>query len=268
MADPDVLADPSPAPDAPPTPAAEPSTPETAPGGAPTAQSHVPYQRFAEINQKYRHFEAQAGQAARENADLKARIQQFESVARGGAEPPSQEYLQAAEALLKIMEVNPRLKALLGLADNAPKLMQGYEGVERLTASQLQGFVRQGRTQIADLAKSSGLPSDAQSLDLIEELIAGLVRRSPEAQQRFRAGDLTVVNETFKTLADGFLASLRRQTAAGLQATKTRVGALPPAPRGAPAGPPAPDKPQPGKEREFLAKLHARANQLLGEQTG
>ena len=267
MPDSDVLAEPSPAPGASP-PAAEPSTTETVPSDATTAPRHVPYERFAEVNGKFRQFEAQATQVARENAELKARIQQFESVARGGAEPASPEYVQAAEALLKIMESNPRLKAMLGLADNAPKLMQGYEGVERLTTTQLQGFVRQGRTQIADLAKSSGLPSDAQSLDLVEELIAGLIRRSPEAQARFRAGDLAVVNETFKTLADGFLASLRRQTAAGLQETKTRLRTLPPAPRGAPAGPPAPEKPQPGKAREFLAKLHERANQLLQEPTG
>lgn len=252
-------------------PAADPSagsqnTDATAGG---TQPQYVPYARFQEVNGKFRQQEQLNQQQAHALQQMQQELEQMRRAATPAGAPPSPEYVQAAEALLRIMEANPKLKQLLGLADAAPQLVQGYQGVQELTQAQARSLVQSGRSQIAQLAETAGLPSGEDHLNMVEELVTAVIRRTPGAEEKFRQGDLSVVSAAFKQVQETFLNSLTRHTTAGVAQTKANVKNLPPAPRGGGLpGPKIPAKPQPGQERKFVADLHEAANALLQERMG
>lgn len=171
----------------------------------------------------------------------------------------------AAVALKKIFAADPEFKAWWEARNQIPQLMQGYQGVQKLTEAQSQSIARQGRQQIADLAGKAELPTDDDALNHMEEMVAGVIRRMDNGVERYRQGDTSVVQEAFKAIQDGFFTPLRRPAAASLQATKTKLRSLPPRPGGGIAGPEAPPKPVAGKEGEYWASLRGRTKEMLGE---
>ena len=224
--------------------------------------------RFQELIAQNRDFKTQNGQLSQQVQQLTQAVQQMQQQAPRGGQPPSEEYTKAADALLKIMEVNPRLKALLGLSDAAPQLIKGYQGVQDLTQAQSTALLRSGRQEISSLAAKANLATDDDSVDLMEEMVAGVIRRTPGAEERFRQGDLSTVGDAFKKIQDGFIANLRRPAAASVLQTKDKVRGLPPAPRGGLPGGSAPAKLEPGKERAFEQSLHQKAMDMLANLTG
>ena len=210
--------------------------------------------RFQELIGENRQLKAAYGELAR-------RIEALQK-ARPSDQPPS-EYVEAAEALLsKVLPAHPKLRALLDLADRAPALTQS---VESLTASQRNGLLQAGRSQIASLAQAAKLPADETSLHLIEEMIAGTIRRMKQGEARFLQGDLSIIKEAFNEVESKFLAPFRREGAAQLATTKRKTGNLPPAPRGGLPGTDGPLKLEPGKEREFTDRLHKQALEMIRE---
>ena len=253
--------------------AVEPSaTPQPAAQDGVQAETKLPpfheHPRFQELIAQNREFKAQNSQLSQQVQQLTQSVQQMQRNAPQNGTPPNEEYVKAAEALLKIMEVNPRLKAMLGLADAAPQLMQGYQGVQQLTQAQTTALLRSGRQEITTLATKAGLPASDEHVDLLEEMVAGVIRRTPGAEERFRQGDLTTVQEAFKKITEGFVAELRRPASASLAQTKAKVQGLPPAPRGGLPGSAAPAKLEPGKERAYEQSLHQRAMDMLSNLTG
>ncbi len=235
------------------------------------AESQRPFHehpRFQELIAQNRDFKSQNGQLTQQVQRLTQAVQSMQQNAPRNGQPPSQEYMNAAEALIKVMEVNPRLKALLGLADAAPQLVRGYQGVQQLSEQQSTSLLRTGRNEISSLATKANLPADDESIDLLEEMVAGVIRRTPGAEEKFRQGDITTVTEAFKKIADGFVANLRRPASASVIQTKNKVSNLPPAPRGGLPGQAAPAKLEPGKERQFEQSLHSKAMQMLQNLTG
>jgi uncharacterized phage infection (PIP) family protein YhgE len=242
-----------------------------APSPEDQADLQVPFHkhpRFQELIAQNREFRSTNGQLTQQVQQLTQAVQQMQRNAPNNGTPPNEEYVKAADALLKIMEVNPRLKALLGLADSAPQLMQGYQGVQELTQAQTQSLLRSGRQEISSLATKAGLPSSDEDIDLLEEMVAGVIRRTPGAEERFRQGDLNTVADAFKKISEGFVANLRRPAAQNVIDTKNKVRNLPPAPRGGLPGGSAPAKLDPNNPRPFEQSLHQRAMDMLANLTG
>ena len=194
-------------PSATPQPGAQPETP---------AEPQVPFHqhpRWQELMRERAELRTSNGQLSQQVQTLTQAVQQMQRNAPTQGTPPNEEYVKAADALLKIMEVNPRLKTLLGLADAAPKLNEGYQSVQQLQQAQNTALLRSGRNEISSLATKAGLPSSDEDIDLLEEMVAGVIRRTPGAEQRFRQGDLAVVGDAFKKISEGFVANLRRPAA-------------------------------------------------------
>ena len=196
-------------------------------------------------------------------AQIQERLTRLEEASRPKGEAPSQEYIDAAAALMKVMEANPKLKTLLSLSDAAPHLMRGYQGVQELTQAQQAGLFRQARAQVKELATKEGLPSDEDSLNLLEEMVAGMIRRNGDAHKKFLDGDVSVIGDVFNKIQKGFLSTLRREASVNLTNTKNNVKRLPPVSRGGAAGPEAPPKLEPGKEREFEKSLMKQGSAML-----
>ena len=254
------------------SPALDPSaTPPAAPSPEDQADLQVPFHkhpRFQELIAQNRDFKTQNGQLTQQVQQLTQAVQQMQRNAPSQGAPPNEEYVKAADALLKIMEVNPRLKALLGLADAAPKLNEGYQSVQQLQQAQTTALLRSGRSEISSLATKAGLPSSDEDIDLLEEMVAGVIRRTPGAEERFRQGDLSTIGDAFKKISEGFVANLRRPAAQNVIDTKNKVRNLPPAPRGGLPGGAAPPKLEPGGERKFEQSMHQRAMDMLANLTG
>ena len=255
------------------SPAIDPSAPPQpdAQNGTPPAEAQVPFHqhpRWQELMRERAELRTSNTQLTGQVQQLTQAVQQMQQNAPRQGTPPNEEYVKAADALLKIMEVNPKLKALLGLADAAPQLFKGYQGVQDLTQAQTQALLRSGRTEISSLATKAGLPASDEDIDHLEEMVAGVIRRTPGAEERFRQGDLSVVNDAFKKITDGFVANLRRPAAAQLADTKNKVQRLPPAPRGGLPGGAAPPKLEAGKERQYEQSLHQKAMDMLSSLTG
>ena len=219
--------------------------------------------RWQELQGQSRQLKEQNATLTQQAAQLQERLARLEEAARPKGEAPSQEYIDAAAALMKVMEANPKLKTLLSLSDAAPHLMRGYQGVQELTQAQQAGLFRQARAQVKELATKEGLPSDEDSLNLLEEMVAGMIRRDRDAHKKFLDGDVSVIGDVFDKIQKGFLSTLRREASVNLTTTKNNVKRLPPVSRGGAAGPEAPPKLEPGKEREFEKSLMKQGSAML-----
>lgn len=246
-----------------PTGTVEPSTPAVTPPGAEAGQPAAP----EKLTPFHQHPDWQ--RMVRERNDARTQLQQFqqELQALKAQQPqptgPSQDEMAAAEALLKLMDMHPELKMIRALAKSAPQIVQGYQGVQQLTKAQQENLYRAGRNEIESLAKAADLPTSGDSVDHLEEMVTGVIRRDDGLTERFQQGDISAVREAFNKVANGFVANLRRAPVAALADTKDKTKKLPPAPRGSAAGPEAPAKPEPGKEREYASSLHKRAMEML-----
>jgi len=248
-------------------PSATPS-PETQPGTPPAEPPFHQHPRWIERQREIEGLRTTNLNLTQQLTQLQQTVQQMQRNAPAQGTPPNEEYVKAADALLKIMEVNPRLKAMLGLADAAPQLMKGYQGVQDLTQAQTTALLRSGRQEISTLATKAGLPADDDSVDLLEEMVAGVIRRTPGAQAKFLQGDLAPVGEAFKKISDGFVANLRRPASASVVQTKDKVRGLPPAPRGGLPGGAAPPKLDPANPRKYEQDLHKLGTDMLSSLTG
>lgn len=230
-----------------------------------TDQGQPTYRSFSE-HPDWQRMVRERNDARTSLQQMQQRLQQLEGAARPAPATgqPSAEETAAAEALHKLMNLHPELKQLLALAKAGPQLVRGYQGVEALTRSQQDNLVRSGRSEVVSLAKAAQLPTSEHAIDLMEEMVVALVRRDADATEKFLNGDLQPVRDAFKRVTEGFIADVRRQPAATLADTKNKTTRLPPAPRsGGAAGPEAPAKLEPGKEREFASALHRRAMEML-----
>lgn len=203
-----------------------------------------------------------------ENRQLKAAVSELNRRLQGLEKPKTDsappEYVEAAEALLKILPANPKLKALLDLADRAPSLL---ENVDTLNQGRVNGLLLQSRATLKGLAEDAKLPADPDSLALLEEMIVGAIRRIDGGEARFLRGDPDVIREAFEYAEKRLLSQLRQGGAAALVSTKQKTKNLPPAPRGAGLpGQEPPAKLEPGKERQFESNLHKRAMQMIRER--
>ena len=221
--------------------------------------------RWQELQTRLRNQDTALTTATQRSEQLAEQVRQLEMATKPG-DAPTREYIDAAEALLKVMEANPKLKMLLSLSDAAPHLIRGYQGVQDLTKAQQEGLFRQARSQVRDLAGKAELPVDEDSINLIEEMVAGVIRRDADAHKKFLGGDTSVIGEAFDKVQKGFLSTLRREASVNLARNKENVRRLPPVTRGGAAGPEAPLKLVPGKEREYEKNMLKQAAEMLEQR--
>jgi|SRR5262245_4666655 len=213
-----------------------------------------------------------------ENRNLKGTVQQLtqrltaiEQRAQQGQVSPDQErqYREAGDALLQIIRQHPELRPLLEMAARAQQWDQASQNVNQIGMAQRRAATTQGRSHIESLAKQAGLLDNikpdnrAAYLQRLTRSVAMEAASMPGGQERYEAGDYTVLDEAFKALSEGFLSTGQKAAAAQLVDTKNKTQALPPRPRGSAPGPQAPMKFERGKEREYEADLTRRATEML-----
>jgi hypothetical protein len=253
----------------------------TQPAQTGQTQQTVPYDRFQQVIrqvQEYRPLVAQVPQLQQQLKEAQDRLATFEKKASQGTATPEEAMqmqlaVQALERLMlsdqsmleRVLMSHPKFKAL---AENADKLLASTGGVEQIQQAQSQALYRQAQSHIRELASSAGLPADPKYLSRLVKAVAAEAQSLPDGNARFAAGDLSVLDEAFKSLQTDFLSHTQRAGTAQLLATKQRTQSLPPAPRGSAAGPPGLpkyDPSQPNALGKYMSKLDGIAGQMLAE---
>ena len=233
----------------------------------PTAQQHVPYARFKEVNDRYRDTAARL-------QDLEGRVQQWvqqqaaQAQNQGRRVPTlSEQEHQAGDAMWRIIQHHPELRRVVQMMQAFPQLAQGYGTAREVAQSQRDALVNQGLGQIKQFAGEAGLPTSDRMLRTYDLAVADTIAAMPQGRERIRRGDLSVVREAWDVIKPE-LGGLRAPQQALAASQRGRVSRLPPAPRGAPAGPAGPpklDPSDPQKVREWENRLHAGAHERLSQ---
>ncbi len=179
-------------------------------------------------------------------------------------EPLTQEEQAAVVALKRLMARDPELKTALLAGQQLPQFHQRFQGIDQMQQQAAQAHTHAARSTIKELAAADKLPTDEASLRQITRLVAGEAMALENGQERYSSGDLSVLNEAFQNVKP-FLATLRKPAEDSLIQTKNKLKQLPRPAQGSAAGQPAMPKPEPGKEREYEAKLHGLARKMLLE---
>lgn len=236
----------------------------------PTEQQ-IPYARFQQIVRENQGFRQNDAQRQQEVAQLRQELQKLQQQAAGPARTADerQQRTEAIKALKELMGEDDELKDLPAMRKELLQLKQGYQGVQQITQAQQQAQQRQAFTHIEQLAKSASLPTDKANLTRLVRLVAQEAQSIPDAEQRYAQGDLSLFDDAFKAINEGFLGQFRRDAVAPVITAKNRTRQLPPAStRGGPPGAAAPLKLVEGKEREYQRAIHQGADARLRELQG
>lgn len=220
-------------------PAADQSQATTQPeqqNGGPQSQS-VPYERFAQVNQRMRAAEQRVQQ-------YEARIAQLEQAREQTGKPVSDEERQLKEARDAFYDkVAPELKEV-------PQLLQGM-AQER--------FVSSGERMIESFAKQHGLAATELSNSL-----ADIIKNDPALMARAQKGDVSLVAQYLRGLAP-VVASMKKQgadaqrlAASMVGQTKNALSKLPPRPTGTVPGGVAFTKPVAGDQASIRTARRER----------
>jgi hypothetical protein len=126
----------------------------------------------------------------------------------------------------------------------------------------------QGRAQLSQMAAESGLPNDEDGLAIAEMAVTHYLAKNPEAVQRFRSGDISVLKDAFSSFNNSFVSKIRRDGAAATAQTKnTMLRNVPPRQSGGQSGAVAP-KPLTGDFRKDIAGLNDEADAMLRNWKG
>ena len=261
-------------------PGADPSQATPQPAQQPT-EPQVPFHQHPRFQQLIRD-----GQVSRQTIQQlqqqleanQAKFAELEKKQTQGRTTPEEDeqYRQAANALERIILSNPEMldrvlsnhPKFKALADNSDKLLATTGGVQQMQQAQSQALYRQAQSHIQALAKEAGLPQTPTYLQRLVRAVAAEAQSMPEGNARFSAGDLSVLDEAFKSFSTDFLAHSQRAGTAALLNTKSRTQALPPAARGGAAGPPGLSKFDPSKPnavRDRMAELSKVAGSMIAE---
>jgi len=175
-----------------------------------------------------------------------------------GQRQPTPEQQQALQALRELQALDPESSKLQQRIDQLERTLQGFEQRQQTV------LTTQGMNQLGEMARESGLPTDPKSLRVIENAVTVYLADNPEAVQRFRNHDLSVIKDAFKEFNDNFLGKMRRESVARVAETKQAAAAIPtPAKNGAPPGPSAPPKVTAANESDVRAGMRERFRSLL-----
>jgi hypothetical protein len=257
---------------------------ETLNTGRPAPQPTVPYERFHEVNTGFRQAEARAA-AAEQAAHLHqqqaqqahARLQALEGQLQERAARPSRspeeeaQRQQASRALRELQSDDPDYKKVLQLSKAAPALaqavIQAQQQIAQLTQQHTQNFARAEEGRLEQMALASGMTfRNRAEFQELNDHVAGIIARYPQAMQAFLAGDPNVVPAAFE-MARRQLAQHEQRARASVAQTKTALQRVPPRIAGsAPGSPPIP-RFDPKDPRGSMARVHAAAAQAYQDLT-
>jgi len=225
-------------------------------------QEQVPFHqhpRFRQLTGENRALKNTVSQLTQRLDQLEARGEQ-----RGGSTPDEQRQMQEiAAALKKVFMADPDLKSLYDLRSKAGTFEQASSGVQQLQQQQARANLQSALTHISGLAKSAGLEVSKEHLPHVAAMIARAAMELPDGDERYRAGDHTVLSEAFDSIKP-FLEALRKPATVNTAQVKAKVNQLPKRPTGGNAGQPAPESLKPGDDpRKFEASIHAKARAML-----
>lgn len=245
-----------------------PTPPGAQPGTAP-AEKLTPFHQHPDWQRMIRSRDEatqRATQVEQRAAQLEQRLRQLEGQQPKGPSRTPEEQAQrsaAVAALRDLLSEDPELKDLPQVMKLLPSIIQRLQGVDGLQKAQQQSLYTASLREIEANAKAAGLSADKTHVAYYEDVVSGIIARDPEMLARFQAGDTAVVAEAFKQWNEGFVAGVRRTSNAQLVDTKTKVRQLPPRPAGSAAGPAAPAKLEPGKEREYERGMYREMRDTL-----
>lgn len=202
-------------------------------------------------------------------ADLNRRLQGLDQRTQQQTGPqPSPEEMQAAEALRKLIGQHPELKGML----DAPKYGERLESIEgafrQFMAQQSQAQVQNAVQRVASLAKAENLPASKEYLQRLVKLVAAEAQGIENGDARYKAGDLSVLDEAFNSVKAQFLSHHQRQGAAALGANKLNLtNQVPPRQSGGQSGAVAP-KPLTGDFRKDMSAMNDEADAMLRNLIG
>ena len=230
------------------------------------ADAQVPFHqhpRFQELIQQNRTYRGQIEQVGRTVQSLQQELQAIKAERQAaGQTQPSQEEVQAGNALVSLIRQHPELRGLLDAPKQLGNVRQLTERLERMERTQHSGITQSGRKVISDFVTSANLPKD--SAGRLERYVLGHLHDDPDAMARFTSGDVSVIGEVLADLKTSLLDQARRDGTAALGATKNQLlRTVPPRQAGSQSGAVAPPKLEPGKEREHLAALHKQGDEML-----
>jgi len=147
------------------------------------------------------------------------------ALAGEGESPDSAKYKQAWGELKEIARhAAPQVFKNLDRWERDPSYYDRLEGTANaLAGARLGDLNTAAHGTVVDLAKSIWPKSSAGDLNEIvlpfEQTMTAMINASPDIQQRFASGDLTVVKEMFERLVKPHVASRLREKAARLGAS-------------------------------------------------
>lgn len=249
-----------------PTPGQAPSAPAQpgldAPEKQPPFNEHPRWQQLMRERQQERAVMSQMSQKIQQLESLQQRAQQ-----QGGMAPDElRQYQEAYGALEKILSSTPKGQKLLAMLEKADDLMAAPSQVQQQRLLGLRALEQQGLSHISQLADQAKLPADEKYRTALVRLIQAEALEMPNGAERFRSGDLSVLDEAFKAVQESFIAHMQR--AGQALAAKQRTSALPPAPRGGAAGPAGLEKFDPNQPNAIgkrFAQFSRKAREILGE---
>jgi len=236
------------------------STPASEPGEQQQqTQQQVPFHqhpRFQQVIGQNRELRSTVQQLTNRLNQIEANAQQ-----RGGAtNAEQQQYTEIAAALKKVFAADPELASLLKLREQAPAFEQATEGVNQLRQQQARANLSAAQTHIAGLVKGAGLEVSKEHMPHIAAMIARAAMSLPDGNERYMAGDHSVLTEAFDQIKP-FLEALRKPATATTAQVKAKVKQLPQRPAGGNAGQPAPTTET--DPRKLEQNIHSKARQML-----
>jgi hypothetical protein len=210
--------------------------------GRQAAEHMIPKHRFDEVNNRFNAYKVFGSPE-----ELKAKLARLEALER----QPQNRYTQdqAKEIREDLLRVFPEL-----------------QGVLETQQTQTKSFVSFGVKQNEKFLQELGVEVNENNNNYLQELLGGVIARTPELTTRFLARDQTVFADAFKAAKTAFWPNTKRAVP-GLDKTQIKTPAKPGS-----TGKPAQKaqaseiKPGPLMERELLDKAGEEAFELLSSQ--
>lgn len=230
----------------------------------------VPFHQHPRWIQRERQWQTERTQLGNALQNMQQQIRDLTNKSQSGpglSGDEAKQYAEAAAILKKVIATDPELAQIMGLPRTVQELAQNSQGVKQLQEASVRAHHAQATARLEAMAAKEGLKTDPDSMEAIVHLVAGRAMRLENGGERYSQGDFSVLAEAFEQVKQ-LLGGLKKDPSA-IVANKNKLKKLPtPMKSGAPAGTPAPAKPEPGKLREFEADMHTRARKMLAELEG
>ena len=234
-----------PAADAPPAPAADAPPPAAPRTYTAEEMSATVQQRLGEYDKKYAPYRDLGD--PKEVRDRLTRLERMEKAARGEVDGPTPEEQQLRELFAKMSPHKEEVEAL-------------KKQLGQLTSAGERARLKTSRARIASLAKDHLGAEDADTIEVVENLLSASIQSNKEDLEKWASGDDTVLDTHFKNVLEKRLDPLFRGVGARYVAGKKKdlTAVPPPTPKGGTQAPVSKEKKLTGEERREQAWKHLK----------